>query len=128
MLYMSLTQVSHMSCLGQIPRPRGQVVECVITACQSRRAEPVMQIEFSFHPYIMDRPGDPCNEKSLIVYTCMGTLSNVKILYPYFLCVQYLFLRCIPAHKSHQLCGAAWIEPCIIKTSFLIGCIKATYI
>lgn len=31
--------------------------ECVITGCQSRKAAPVMQIEFSFHPYIMDCPG-----------------------------------------------------------------------
>lgn len=55
LLYMSLTPVSHTSwqLRSDTPAP-GQVVECVITACQSRRAEPVMQIEFSFHPYIMD--------------------------------------------------------------------------
>jgi hypothetical protein len=65
LLYMSLTPVSHTSwqLRSDTPAP-GQVVECVITACQSRRAEPVMQIEFSFHPYIMDRLRSPCNEKN----------------------------------------------------------------
>lgn len=37
--------------------------ECVITACQSRKAATVMQIEFSFHPYIMDCRGDPDVER-----------------------------------------------------------------
>lgn len=37
--------------------------ECVITACQSRKAATVMQIEFSFHPYIMDCRGVPDVER-----------------------------------------------------------------
>lgn len=58
LLYMSLTtSESHELLRSDTPAP-GQVVECVITACQSRRAEPVMQIEFSFHPFIMDCLGD----------------------------------------------------------------------
>lgn len=52
-IHVTYTGESHELLRSDTPAP-GQVVECVITACQSRRAEPVMQIEFSFHPYIMD--------------------------------------------------------------------------
>lgn len=79
LLHMSLTPVSHMSwqLRSDTPAP-GQVVECVITACQSRRAEPVMQIEFSFHPYIMDCLGPSAMRRTPhCLYTCMGTLFHV---------------------------------------------------